>query len=433
MPKVISFRRGLLSVLFWSIISAAFIGPGTVTTAAKAGSALGLQLLGALIFSILATIVLQEAAARLTIASGKNLGEIIALKYQGTRSYRLKILLFLAVAFGCAAYQAGNILGAIAGLELFTTWQRPVLVAGIGLICAALLWIGNFRIIANLLGLIVALMGIAFIIVAFRAGVGTPEINTSTDAGLLAIGLIGTTIVPYNLFLASGLSKEQDLREMRIGLISAILIGGLISVAILIVGTQVKGTFSFSTLAQTMSANLGPWAAAFFGFGLFAAGMSSSITAPLAAAVTGSSLFGNSETKWSPKSRNFRAVWLTVLGIGVFFGLLEIKPIPAIILAQAINGILLPIVAIFLLIAVNDRQLIPADYLNSKAINGLMLLIVWVSCFLGLYNLVNAGNKVMALPWLQHYPTAVALEILFSFLIVGSIARRIFFTNKASQ
>ncbi|MCB0548279.1 MAG: divalent metal cation transporter, partial [Phaeodactylibacter sp.] len=74
MPKAISIRQGLSSVLFWSIISAAFIGPGTVTTAAKAGASFQLQLIWALAFSIFATIILQEAAARITLASGKNLG-----------------------------------------------------------------------------------------------------------------------------------------------------------------------------------------------------------------------------------------------------------------------------------------------------------------------------------------------------------------------
>jgi len=64
----------LLPVLFWSVISAAFIGPGTVTTAASAGSGFGTQLLWALTFSTLACIILQEAAARLTIVSGKSLG-----------------------------------------------------------------------------------------------------------------------------------------------------------------------------------------------------------------------------------------------------------------------------------------------------------------------------------------------------------------------
>ena len=120
MPKALSFRRGLMSVLFWSVIAAAFVGPGTVTTASKSGATFQLDLLWALVFSLFATILLQEAAARITIASGKSLGEIIALKYTGRNDQKIKWLLFLAVAIGCGAYQAGNMLGALSGIALFS-------------------------------------------------------------------------------------------------------------------------------------------------------------------------------------------------------------------------------------------------------------------------------------------------------------------------
>lgn len=401
MPKVISLRQGLFSILFWSIVAAAFIGPGTVTTASKAGASFQMALLWALVFSIIATIILQEAAARITIASGKSLGEIIALKYKGGNNSRVKWIVFLAVAFGCAAYQAGNMLGAISGLSLFTQIPKELGTLLLAIVCGGLLWIGNFKTIANLLGLIVAVMGLAFIYVAFNA---TTPLNTiasglipSIPNGslLLIIGLIGTTIVPYNLFLASGISKGQNVSEMRLGITIAVLIGGLISIAIMIVGTQVSGTFSFEALGNAMAANTGAWANAFFGFGLFAAGMSSSITSPLAAAVTAQSLLGSNEEKWSNQSRNFRLVWGTILGIGLLLGITGIKPIPAIILAQAINGVLLPVVAIFLVLAVNDKEIMPAAYANSIISNILMLLIVGVAIFLGLNNIWAAIGKMI--------------------------------------
>ena len=64
MSKRITWKGGLGSVLLWSVISAAFIGPGTVTTAANAGALFGTQLLWALLFSTLATILLQEGVVR---------------------------------------------------------------------------------------------------------------------------------------------------------------------------------------------------------------------------------------------------------------------------------------------------------------------------------------------------------------------------------
>ncbi len=71
-------KNKLLNILFWSVISAAFIGPGTITTASKAGALFGFDLLWALVFSTFACLVLQEAVARLAIHSGTNLGEAIS-------------------------------------------------------------------------------------------------------------------------------------------------------------------------------------------------------------------------------------------------------------------------------------------------------------------------------------------------------------------
>ena len=409
MAKILSLKDRFLSVLFWSVIAAAFIGPGTVTTASKAGASFQLSLLWALVFSTFATIVLQEAAARITIASGKSLGEIIALKYQGTSGYWISRMIFFAVAFGCAAYQAGNMLGAVAGMSLLGDISKPVLTFLIAILAGVLLWIGNFKTIANLLGLVVATMGLAFIIIATQADVKVVELVQSAiipsfpvHSELLIIGLIGTTIVPYNLFLASGISQGQNMSEMRIGISLAVLIGGMISIAILLVGTQLEGEFSFANLANTMGEKSGSWTAALFAFGLFAAGMTSSITSPFAAAVTARALFAKDENQWSVRSTKFRMVWGIILLIGLLFGLSGLQPIASIIFAQAINGILLPVVAIFLFLIVNDQELLKEktsgrNYANTTLNNILMLVIVGLSCFLGLINIAKAISKVVDL------------------------------------
>jgi hypothetical protein len=115
--------KRLLDVLFWSVISAAFIGPGTVTTAATAGAGFGLQLAWALLFSTVACIALQEAVARLVIASGRGLGAAI----RSTGGTVLAALTGFAIVLGCAAYEAGNILGGVAGAQLvldLPRWRR---------------------------------------------------------------------------------------------------------------------------------------------------------------------------------------------------------------------------------------------------------------------------------------------------------------------
>ena len=402
MSKRITFSQGFSSVLLWSVLSAAFIGPGTVTTCSQAGSAYRLQLLWALTFSTIAAIILQETAARMTIASGKNLGQIIALKYGGNRGRNIKWALFIAVAFGCAAYQTGNLLGAISGALLFIPGvSREVLTLILATGCAALLWINNFQVLSRALGIMVAVMGIAFMYVAVQipASIGEWAQNlvwpsVPDGSGLLIIGLIGTTIVPYNLFLGSSIGQNQSLGEMRWGIAIAVTIGGLISIAILAAGMLVTGAYSYEALANALNGKLGGMGVLLFGLGLFAAGLSSAITAPLAAAITAQSMFSNEGRDWSAKSTNFKLVWGLVLLIGTIFSIIGIRPIPAIVLAQAINGVLLPVVTIALLFAANDKALLGAAYANGFWSNIFTLFIVGVTCFLGLNNIWQAVNKV---------------------------------------
>lgn len=435
MSKRITFNQGFSSVLLWSVLSAAFIGPGTVTTCSQAGAGYRLQLLWALTFSTIAAIILQETAARMTIASGKNLGQIIGLKYGGERGRGIKWTLFIAVAFGCAAYQTGNLLGAISGaLLVIPGVSREVLTLILAIGCAALLWINNFAILSRALGIMVAVMGLAFMYVAVQvpAGVGEWAQNLvwpsiPTGSSLLIIGLIGTTIVPYNLFLGSSIGQDQSLTEMRWGIAIAVGIGGLISIAILAAGILVTGTYSYEALSAALNGKLGGAGVVLFGLGLFAAGFSSAITAPLAAAVTAQSMFSsdNSSRDWSAKSFNFKLVWGLVLLVGTIFSVIGIRPIPAIILAQAINGVLLPIVTIALLFAANDKELLGAAYANGFWSNIFTLFIVGVTCFLGLNNIWRAINEVgRFLPKEAMGPIWVMLAGTVG--IVGGLALKIF-------
>ena len=386
--KTISLKSGLSSILFWSIISAAFIGPGTVTTAASAGALFKYDLLWALTFATIATIFLQEAAARISVVSGYSLGQAISKRYSGSRLGLVKLFIVSAILLGGAAYQAGNILGAVSGLTLITPFSNKLLSAIIVLLAGMFLWSGNTRFIANTLGVVVALMGLIFIIVAMYSDLSfglamksavIPSIPVGSD--LLIIGLIGTTIVPYNLFLAAGISKGQKIQVMRLGIVIAVIIGGIISMAILLVGMQVNGEFSFVTLSQTLQNKLGPFTGILFGIGLFAAGFTSSITAPLASALTVQSVYGD---RFSLKttSSNFKIIWALILFVGFLFGISDVKPIPVIILAQAFNGLLLPFITILILFIVNDKSILTSDYVNKKWSNLVLIIICGITTFL---------------------------------------------------
>ena len=400
--------KRLWSILFWSVISAAFIGPGTVTTAASAGAGYGFALLWALVFSTVACLALQEAAARLTVVSGRNLGQALRMQYRhGFSGVAVLVLVLGAIVLGCAAYEAGNILGGAAGAALGTSLSPRTLTLVIGAAAAFALWLGRTAVLARLLGLLVAVMGIAFLVTAWRLGPqpiglirGSFVPTLPAGAGLLVLGLVGTTVVPYNLFLGSSLARGQQLRDVRFGLTVAVVLGGLVSMGIVVVGTAVEGSFSFESLARVLTERLGDGARHFFAIGLCAAGVSSAITAPLAAAITARSLFasevsgsadgGERPNAWDDRGWKFRSVWAGVLAVGVVFGLADVKPIPAIILAQALNGVLLPFVAVFLLLCVNDRRLMKGAGLNGAVANGVLGAVVAVAVMLGVNNVAKA-------------------------------------------
>lgn len=398
--------KRILQVLFWSIVPAAFIGPGTVTTAASAGARHGYALLWALAFSTLATLVLMEASTRVTVVSGRNLGEAIRDRFGGGAAGVLVIGLVLgAIVLGNAAFEAGNVLGATAGAALGTGVSSAVVPLAVGAAAAGVLWLGTPKTVATLLSITVGFMGVAFLATALLLappagevlrGAAVPSFPPGT--GLLVLGLVGTTVVPYNLFLGSGIAAGQTLREIRFGLTVAVLLGGVISMGIVVVGAGVAGEFSYEAVAATLSGRLGAGAGPLFAWGLFAAGLSSSITAPFAAAITARALYGDGSERWEHRGPRFRAVWLGVLLVGVGFGVAGVRPIPAIILAQALNGVVLPFAAVFLLLVVNDRVVMGERGINGAVSNAFMGLTVAVTLVLGVSGVLRAAAAGAGMP-----------------------------------
>ena len=137
-----------------TLVAAAFIGPGTVTLCTLAGVNFGFNLLWAMVLSIVATIVLQEMAARLGIISQKGLSEVIRAEIQNPIMNKFMIFLILsAIVIGNATYEAGNISGGILGLETilgnasldFGSFSVNLMSLLIGAIAFVLLYIGNYK------------------------------------------------------------------------------------------------------------------------------------------------------------------------------------------------------------------------------------------------------------------------------------------------
>ncbi len=375
------------------LVAAAFIGPGTVTTASLAGARQGYALAWAVVAATLATLVLQEMAARLGAVGRMGLGEALRMSFRQPVLRAAAILLALgAITFGNAAYQAGNLTGAALGLGSLAGGSGRVWVLACAIGATLLLATGAYRAVELVLVALVALMSVVFVATAlmirpdFAALAGSiAKPVVPQGAGLLVLALVGTTVVPYNLFLHASAVREKwsnsepltALSEARRDSLTAVSLGGMITLAILLTAVplflasiDVRGV---DDMARQLEPLLGTRARWLFGAGLFAAGLTSAITAPLAAAWATSGLLG-----WGVDMRDwrFRLVWVAVIAIGATFALRGTRPLQAIVFAQAANGLLLPIIAGFLLWVMNRPEImgVAVNRWRSNLAGGLVVL-----------------------------------------------------------
>jgi Mn2+/Fe2+ NRAMP family transporter len=389
------------------LVSAAFIGPGTVTVCTLAGVEFGYSLLWALLLSIFSCIILQEMAARLGVVSQKGLSEVIREEIKKPVFKILAIILiFSAIVIGNAAYEAGNITGAVLGAEAIFGVQT--LQIGdftlnlwslfIGAVAFILLYSGSYKTLEKIFIGLVLLMSISFVLTTILTKPNILEIlngliPTGNAAGLLTVmAIVGTTVVPYNLFLHASLVSEKwkeasYLPVARKELVVSIILGGAVSMAILIsaASSGLTNVNSAADMAVSLEPLFGKFATWFMSLGLLAAGITSSITAPLAAAYVVKGCFG---WKGRMKSVKFKIVWAVVLFLGVFFSSLQINPIEIIRFAQIANGILLPVIAIFLFWVVNKTSVL-GTHRNSKLQNLLGIMVIAIALFLGIKSILS--------------------------------------------
>jgi Mn2+/Fe2+ NRAMP family transporter len=387
-----------------SLVVAAFIGPGTVLTCASAGVDFGYDLGWVLVFATTTTFVLQSFTAGTGILARRGLGEAIRAELAESRArVGATALVVVGLWVGCASFELGNLLGAASGVTalLGTDLDARWLVASLSALAAVILLL-DLRVLIRVFAVLVVGMSVLFLVglalapvdwSAALAGLAVPAVP---DGGLVrVVALIGTTVVTYNLFLHPSAAKQYwadtpdraaawcgELRGMALFL----PIGGLVSFAILAAGATLHGSAAevgnveaFAVLLEPVA---GEAARICFGLGLFAAGLTSSLTAPLAAAAGICEVFGWDD---APTSRPYRAVWASVLGAGLAFGLAGWSPLPAIIAAQAANGVLLPLVAAFML------------YLTVR--QSVVDLPAWYQALGGLVTLVCAGLGARTLWW----------------------------------
>ena len=384
-----------------ALITAAFIGPGTITLCVLAGVTHGFSLLWAMLLSVIITIFIQNTAARIAWTTRKGLAQS-SLEQSNHPLIRLLLGLLLigAILIGNVAYEAGNLSGALIGLKGILSMEKltfggcldwfPLL---LGLVVGGLLVVGSFRFLKNSLIAIVVLMSVSFLLTAIMTkpdlelmlhGLFVPSFNT--EEILTIVGLLGTTVVPYNLFLHAALvaqSPNVPFAAIKKDTLVAIGLGGIISLCIIISAAALEGAEVKNALdlGKALEPLYGTAAPLLLQFGFFAAGLTSALTAPMAAAFVVSECFSMPKEGWG-----YRITAFTVLAVGVYFTTTGIVPIEIIRFAQIANGILLPVIGLLLLFMVNNSQLMRGAT-PSKLQNSCFILIELFFIFLGIKSL----------------------------------------------
>ena len=392
------------------LVTAAFIGPGTVTSCSMAGARFGYSLIFALVFATITTIILQEMTGRLSLGSKRDLAQSLREFPQSRLTKSIFVILTLSsITFGCAAYEAGNIIGGSLGLEMVSSISQKYWVALISLMAIFILSRGRYKFVEKFLIFLVFLMSVSFLttlvivnpnLISIFKGM-TPSFPKNSL--YLVLALVGTTVVPYNLFLHSSAVKEKwqsisHLKEVKKDLLLSISLGGIISASIVV--TSAAAFYEKRIvlengvqLAQQLKPLFGSFTNFLFGLGFFAAGMSSALTAPYAAAFASSGVLG---WKGGHHSKSFKGVCLGVILVGLIVSYLRaafnFNPLSVIIFAQVANGFVLPVASIFLILVLNNRQKMGklVNNLKQNILGSLIILIV--SC-LGLWNIIKLFLK----------------------------------------
>jgi len=323
-------------MLYWSMLAACTVGPGTVVTCARAGAEFELNLIYVLIFASCLAYTLQEGTARLTINSGLSLGQCLRRKFEHTyKIYNSALICWvvaICVTVGNTLYECNNFAGGIDAVMSFPgadELQRNATESHLGptaaetglrvgscfayaIVVLALLYKDKTNILGVFLGVIMMGMVTLFLIVVGVMGVdwekfawglipNYPQKGEDPDAvepADIIISLVGTTSIGFNLFLGGAMAKGRTLGSAQRGIAFSTISALVVSVLILTVGagyheTRTDSNFSVTDLAKFIQQFVGVIGVSIYSVGFIAAALSSMLTVPLGAALTADSVFSD--------------------------------------------------------------------------------------------------------------------------------------------
>ena len=373
-------RRGLVAFL-------AVMGPGLIagiagndaggiTTYSVMGATTGLTLLWIFPITIAILAIVQEMAARLGVVTGQGLSDLIRDRF-GVRptAFAMVVLLVANLANTVAEFS-----GAAAALELFGI-SRYLVVPIVAVAIWALVIKASYRTVERVF-LCVIVVFLAYIVSAVLADpdwgqVGralvTPSLDLQPATILLMVAVVGTTITPYMQFYLTSAVAEKGIGEDELALEQADAVGGsiwtnVIAIFIVVAAASTIGVASgtitsAADAAKALEPVAGRLAEALFAVGLFGASVLAATIMPLSTAFVICEAFGweSGVDKRFADARSFFTIYTFVLAVGALVVLIPgLDLLPVILASQNLQGLLLPIVLVFMVLLANDRRLMGA-------------------------------------------------------------------------
>ena len=309
MPKSFSFWRKLLAFSGPGyLVAVGYMDPGNWATDLAGGSAYGYTLMSVIMISSLMAILLQILAARLGIATGRDLAQACRAEYSRPVSFSLWVLCEIAI---CACDLA-EVIGSAVALNLL--FKIPliigVILTALDVLVVMLLKKRGFRYLEALVIGLIALIGMGFLLElffsqpnvaeVFKGLIPSPQIISNPGMLFIAIGIIGATVMPHNLYLHSSIiqtrkyeqnaeGKREAIRFAAIDTTTALTLAFFINAAILIVSAATFYTRGQHDVAEIqdayklLSPTLGVGVAStVFALALLASGQNSTLTGTLA-------------------------------------------------------------------------------------------------------------------------------------------------------
>ena len=402
-------NKSVQALSFWKflgpgfLVSVGYMDPGNWATDLAGGSKLGYQLLWVILASNLIAIFLQTLCARLGVA-----GQIdLAQASRGQFTKPVASLLWILAEVAIIATDVAEVIGSAVALHLLFGIPKVagVLITGLDVLAILALMKFGFRKLEAIIVTLVATIAICFMINIIWAqpdwqavaGGLIPRSQPKGEALAIAVGILGATVMPHNLYLHSAIVQTRKFEDTKLAVRSATIDSALalgmaffVNASILVLAAAVfhKNNIPVDTLEKAhelLKPMLGGAAATLFAVALLASGQSSTITGTLAGQVV---MEGFMQWKVTPWLRRALTRGLALIPAVILVSATSGRDVDGLILSQIVLSLQLPF-AVFPLVLVTANKEIMGPFTSPKWITVIGLAIGTVISLLNIQLLVE--------------------------------------------